>query len=122
MDSVLLDEDEVSIVFSFAHSYFHVEVERPYNLVHFLKSIIPLKRIAELYISIGYNQHGKTELYRDLMRHMASSMDKFEIARGEKGMVMAVFTLSSYDVVFKLIKDRVKPPKAHLPRRGDGAV
>ena len=56
------------------------------------------------------------------MRHMASSMDKFEIARGEKGMVMAVFTLSSYDVVFKLIKDRVKPPKAHLPRRGDGAV
>ena len=47
----MLDEDEVSIVFSFAHSYFHVEVERPYNLVHFLKSIIPLKRIAELYIS-----------------------------------------------------------------------
>jgi len=102
----------VSIIFSFAHSYFHIEVERPYDLVHFLKSIIPLKRIAELYISIGYNKHGKTELYRDLMRHMASSMDKFEIARGEKGMVMAFFTLPSYDVVFKVIKDRVTPPKA----------
>ena len=112
VDAVLLDEDDVSIVFSFAHSYFHIEVERPYDLVHFLKSIIPLKRIAELYISIGYNKHGKTELYRDLMRHMASSMDKFEIARGEKGMVMAVFTLPSYDVVFKVIKDRVTPPKA----------
>ncbi len=112
VDAVLLDEDDVSIVFSFAHSYFHVEVERPYDLVHFLKSIIPLKRIAELYISIGYNKHGKTELYRDLMRHMASSVDKFEIARGEKGMVMAVFTLPSYDVVFKVIKDRVTPPKA----------
>jgi isocitrate dehydrogenase kinase/phosphatase len=112
VDAVLLDEDDVSIVFSFAHSYFHVEVEKPYELVHFLKSIIPLKRIAELYISIGYNKHGKTELYHDLMHHMASSVDKFEIARGEKGMVMAVFTLPSYDVVFKVIKDRVTPPKA----------
>ena len=41
VDAVLLVEDVVSIVFSFAHSYFHVEVERPYDLVHFLKTIIP---------------------------------------------------------------------------------
>jgi isocitrate dehydrogenase kinase/phosphatase len=80
-------------------------------VVRFLKSIIPLKRIAELYISIGYNKHGKTELYRDLMHHMAYSVDSFEIARGEKGMVMVVFTLPSYDIVFKVIKDRVSPPK-----------
>ena len=112
VDAVLLDEDEVSIVFSFTRSYFHVEVQRPHELVSFLKSIMPLKRIAELYISIGYNKHGKTELYRDLLQHLASSTDQFEIARGERGMVMVVFTMASYDVVFKVIKDKVDPPKS----------
>ena len=110
-DAVLMDEDEVSIVFSFTRSYFHVEVERPHEVIEFLKSIMPRKRIAELYISIGYNKHGKTELYRDLLRHLASSEDKFEIARGEKGMVMSVFSMPSYDMVFKIIKDKVDPPK-----------
>ena len=112
IDAVLLDEDEVSIIFSFTRSYFHVEVQRPHELVVFLKSIMPLKRIAELYISIGYNKHGKTELYRDLLRHLASSTDKFEIARGERGMVMQVFTMRSFDLVFKVIKDKVDPPKS----------
>lgn len=111
VDAVLLTEDEVSIIFSFAREYFHIEAEKPYALVQFLKSIMPLKPIAELYISLGYNKHGKTELYRDLMRHMAHSRDKFEIARGDRGMVMMVFTLPSYDVVFKIIKDRFDYPK-----------
>jgi isocitrate dehydrogenase kinase/phosphatase len=111
IDAVLFDENEVSIVFSFTRSYFHVQVDRPHELVGFLKSIIPLKRRAELYIAIGYNKHGKTELYRDLLHHLEGSFDQFEIARGEKGMVMAVFTLPSYDMVFKIIKDRVDPPK-----------
>lgn len=111
LDAALLDEDEVSIVFSFTRSYFHVDIERPYELVYFLKSIMPLKPLAELYISIGYNKHGKTELYRSLLRHLAHSTDKFQTARGAKGMVMAVFTMPSYDLVFKIIKDRVEPPK-----------
>jgi isocitrate dehydrogenase kinase/phosphatase len=111
VDAVLTDEDEVSIVFSFTRSYFHVDVGRPHELVAFLKSIMPLKRIAELYISIGYNKHGKTELYRELLRHLASSTDPFDIAPGERGMVMAVFTLPSFDMVFKIIKDRIDPPK-----------
>ena len=112
VDAVLLDEDEASIVFSFTRSYFHVEVDRPAEVVGFLKSIIPLKRIAELYIAIGFNKHGKTELYRDLMRHLGHSSDQFEIAPGERGMVMAVFTLPSYDMVFKVIKDHLIPPKS----------
>ncbi|RIK19226.1 MAG: bifunctional isocitrate dehydrogenase kinase/phosphatase [Anaerolineae bacterium] len=111
VDSVLLDENSVSILFSFAHSYFHVEVDRPYDLVHFLKSIMPRKRTGELYISIGYHKHGKTELYRDLLDHLAYSTEKFEIARGQRGMVMLVFTMPSYDMVFKLIKDFFNYPK-----------
>ena len=110
-DAALLTEDEVSIVFSFTHSYFHVDVERPHDTIHFLKSLMPLKRVAELYIALGYNKHGKTELYRDLLRHLARSTDKFDIAPGDRGMVMVVFTLPSYDVVFKVIRDRIPYPK-----------
>jgi isocitrate dehydrogenase kinase/phosphatase len=111
VDAVLLNENEVSILFSFTRSYFHVEVERPYDLVRFLKTIMPRKRVPDLYISIGYNKQGKTELYRDLLHHLASSIDRFEIAPGARGMVMLVFAMPAYDMVFKVIKDEFPPPK-----------
>jgi isocitrate dehydrogenase kinase/phosphatase len=111
VDAVLLHENEVSILFSFARSYFQVDVKRPAALVGFLKSIMPQKRIAELYISIGYNKHGKSELYCDLLQHLASSNEKFEIAEGETGMVMEVFTMPDYDLVFKVIKDQFSSTK-----------
>lgn len=110
-DAVLLDENDVSILFSFTRSYFLVDTERTYDLVAFLKTIMPRKREAEIYISIGHNKHGKTELYRDILRYLAGSDDCFEVARGQKGMVMAVFTIPGYDLVFKLIKDRFEYPK-----------
>lgn len=111
VDALLLDENSVSILFSFAHSYFHVEVARPYDLVHFLRSMMPRKRTGELYISLGYHKHGKTELYRDLLDHLAFTSEKFEVARGQRGMVMLVFTMPSYDMVFKVIKDHFNYPK-----------
>ena len=116
VDAVLLSADEVSIIFSFTRSYFHVEVHRPRDLVVFLKSFMPRKPIAELYIAIGYNKHGKTELYRDLMRHIDRSTDTLEIAPGDRGMVMCVFTLPSFDVVFKVIRDRFAYPKTSSRR------
>ena len=116
VDAVLLSADEVSIIFSFTRSYFHVEVHRPRDLVMFLKSFMPRKPIAELYIAIGYNKHGKTELYRDLMRHIDRSTDTLEIAPGDRGMVMCVFTLPSFDVVFKVIRDRFAYPKTSSRR------
>lgn len=111
VDAVLLDEDAISILFSFARSYFHVEVDRPYDLVQFLRTIMPRKRVAELYISLGYNKHGKTELYRDLLHHLTYSDNRFERAQGQEGMVMTVFNMPDYDMVFKLIKDRFNYPK-----------
>ncbi len=44
-------------------------------------------------------------------RYIAGSGDLFEIAEGARGMVMLVFTLPSYDVVFKVIRDRFAYPK-----------
>jgi isocitrate dehydrogenase kinase/phosphatase len=111
LDAVLFTEDEVSILFSFTRSYFHVEVARPYDLVHFLQEIMPRKPLGELYIAIGYNKHGKTELYRHLLHQLNRADDQFIIAPGAPGMVMLVFTLPSYDSVFKVIKDRFDEPK-----------
>ena len=111
VDAVLLNEDDISILFSFARSYFHIEAAHPQALVRFLKRILPRKRTAELYIAVGYNKHGKTELYRDLLQHFAHTTDTFDHAQGQRGMVMSVFTMPSYDMVFKIIKDRFDPPK-----------
>jgi isocitrate dehydrogenase kinase/phosphatase len=111
VDAVLWDENDVSVLFSFTRSYFHVDVEKPSELVGFLNTIIPRKRIAELYISIGYNKHGKSELYCDMLHHLSRSDKKFEIAEGERGMVMEVFTMPDYDLVFKVIKDHFAYPK-----------
>ena len=112
VDAVLLDEDSLSILFSFTRSYFLVCAERPYNLVHFLKSIIPHKRTAELYTTIGYNKHGKTELYRDIVSYtLECTNEQFEFSPGQRGMVMIVFNMAQDDLVIKLIRDRFRNPK-----------
>jgi len=116
VDTVLLTESQASRLFSFTRSYFFVEAPKPAELVGFCKSMLPMKSISELYTSVGFNQHGKTTLYRSLYRHMQNSHDKIVRARGTPGMVMSVFTLVSFNVVFKIIKDRFDPPKNTTPQ------
>ncbi len=110
-DAVLMDEREVSIVFSFTRSHFLVESKRPADIVGYLRTIMPRKPLAELYISLGNIKHGKTELYRDLLGHMNRSLDCFDHAPGDTGMVMIVFTMRSHDYVFKVIRDEFAYPK-----------
>jgi isocitrate dehydrogenase kinase/phosphatase len=111
VDAVLLTENEASIVFGFSWSYFQVDVARPRAVVAFLHGIMPLKRVDELYNALGYNKHGKTELYRTLKEHLRRPEARFEFAPGDQGLVMSVFTLPSLNVVFKIIKDVFGPPK-----------
>ncbi|AMX03350.1 bifunctional isocitrate dehydrogenase kinase/phosphatase [Microbulbifer thermotolerans] len=111
VDTVLYNQDAASIVFSFTRSYFMVDAPIPSRFVRFLSTIMPLKERSELYNSIGFHKHGKTEFYRHVLAHMKVSNDKFVIAPGIKGMVMSVFTLPSYPVVFKVIKDKFDRPK-----------
>ncbi|MFB4392245.1 MULTISPECIES: bifunctional isocitrate dehydrogenase kinase/phosphatase [unclassified Pseudomonas] len=110
-DGVITDEAEVSIIFSFTRSYFMVDVPVPAEFVNFLKRILPGKHIAELYTSIGFYKHGKSEFYRALINHLASTDDRFIMAPGVRGMVMSVFTLPGFNTVFKIIKDRFSPSK-----------
>ena len=115
VDAVLDTEDETSIIFSFARWYFHADVGAPREVIGFLQSILPRKNMSELYITLGYNKHGKTEFYRELMQHIAEH-ERFVVAPGQPGLVMSVFTLPSYEFVFKIIKD-VFPPVKKTTRR-----
>ncbi|UZE27723.1 bifunctional isocitrate dehydrogenase kinase/phosphatase [Pseudomonas asplenii] len=111
IDALITDEAEVSIIFSFTRSYFMVDVPVPGEFVGFLKRILPGKHVAELYTSIGFYKHGKSEFYRALIDHLASTDDRFIMAPGVRGMVMSVFTLPGFNTVFKIIKDRFSPSK-----------
>jgi isocitrate dehydrogenase kinase/phosphatase len=111
VDTVLFGSDKVSVIFSFTRSYFMVDASVPSQYVLFLQQLMPAKPISEIYSALGYNKHGKTYYYRCARRHMSSTSDKFIVAPGIKGMVMSVFTLPSYDFVFKIIKDKFTPPK-----------
>jgi isocitrate dehydrogenase kinase/phosphatase len=111
VDAVMLSEDQVSIVFSFTRSYFHVDLDRVAEGVVFLKSVLPRKPAGELFTVLGRAKQGKTERYRELMRHLEHTSDLFVHAPGERGLVMVCFTLPSFDIVFKVIRDRFAYPK-----------
>ena len=131
VDTLICDEDELSIVFSFTRAYFMVRCHYPYGLVRFLNELLPNKKRSELYAAIGQRKHGKTEFHRGLMAHLRQSNDAFIAAPGIKGMVMTVFTLPSYQTVFKVIRDQFPPQKAvtaaevrekyHIVKRHDRA-
>jgi isocitrate dehydrogenase kinase/phosphatase len=111
VDAVMLSEDEVSIVFSYTRSYFHVDLDHVAEAVLFLKSMLPRKPAGELFTVLGRARQGKTERYRELMRHLEHARDLFVHAPGERGLVMVCFTLPSFEVVFKIIRDRFAYPK-----------
>jgi len=111
LDALLLDADQLIILFSFARAYFFVDTEVPAATVSFLRTLMPKKPRAELYMSVGLAKQGKTLFYRDLFYHLKHSSDNFTVAPGIKGMVMLVFTLPSFPYVFKVIRDRFAPPK-----------
>ena len=111
VDTLICDEDELSVVFSYTRSYFMVDAPHPFALVDYLNALLPGKKRSEIYAAIGMHKHGKTEFYRGFLMHLARSKDQFIIAPGIKGMVMTVFTLPSYQTVFKVIKDRFPPQK-----------
>ncbi|WP_250462667.1 bifunctional isocitrate dehydrogenase kinase/phosphatase [Caballeronia sp. GAFFF2] len=111
LDTVLLNREQLLVIFSFSHSYFLVDMEVPSAYVQFLRSIMPGKPKAEIYTSVGLQKQGKNLFYRDLLHHLKHSSDRFIVAPGIKGLVMIVFTLPSFPYVFKLIKDAFPPPK-----------
>jgi isocitrate dehydrogenase kinase/phosphatase len=111
-DAVITEVDVVAQVFGFTRSYFQADLPTVGDAVVFLRTLLPRKPLDELYTVLGRAKQGKTERFRHFFRHLAANPhEKLVHADGERGMVMAVFTLPSYPVVFKIIRDRFAFPK-----------
>ena len=111
IDSVLLARSDISSLFGFTRSYFHVDLPVVSAAVSLLRTFMPCNPIDELYTILGRAKQGKTERYYALRRHLGQSFDVFVNAPGQRGLVMIAFTLPSHDLVFKVIRDRFGPPK-----------
>jgi isocitrate dehydrogenase kinase/phosphatase len=112
VDAVLTERDHVAQVFGYTRSYFLADLETVGDAVVFLRTLLPRKPVDELYTVLGRAKQGKTERYRHFYRHLGQRRDeRFVHAEGERGMVMLVFTLPSYPLVFKLIRDHFAFPK-----------
>ena len=116
VDAVFLTEKEISLIFSYTRSYYFADPNSVIGAVHFLQSILPEKPIDELYTVLGRLRQGKTERHRAFAEHLKNTYDRFVHAEGDTGLVMIVFTLPSYNLVFKVIRDRFGYPKT-LSRR-----
>ena len=111
VDAVLLDETQIGIVFSYTRSYYFTDPTSVVGAVQFLHSILPRKPIDELYTVLGRLRQGKTERFRCFSDHLRRSRDLFVHAEGDPGLVMQVFTLRSFNLVFKVIRDHFGHPK-----------
>lgn len=111
VDAVLMQTEQISVVFSYTRSYYFADPTSVVAAVQFLHSILPGKPIDELYTVLGRLRQGKTERYRVFMQHLARTSDAFVHAAGDVGLVMLVFTLPSYNLVFKVMRDVFGAPK-----------
>ena len=111
VDAVFLDTKEISLIFGYTRSYYFADPNSVIGAVHFLKSMLPNKPIDELYTVLGRLRQGKTERHRTFTGHLEHTRDKFVYADGDTGLVMMVFTLPSYNLVFKIIRDKFGYPK-----------
>ena len=112
VDALLTDRDHLAQLFGFTRSYFFADLPTVGDAVVFLRALLPHKPLDELYTVLGRAKQGKTERYRAFFRHLAQHpQERFVHADGERGMVMLVFTLPSWPLVFKLIRDKFAYPK-----------
>ncbi len=112
VDAVLLDRTAVSILFGFTYSYFHADLPTVGDVIVFLRMLLPDKPVDELYTVLGRAKQGKTERYRRFFHHLDAAGDERIVeAEGKRGMVMVVFTLPSYPLVFKVVRDHFAPGK-----------
>src|SRR5256886_3102240 len=115
VDALLMDPEQIALLFSANRAYFLVDMEVPSAYVSFLRSMVPVRTEAELYTMVGLQKQGKTPFFRDFLHHLKHSSDDFIVAPGIKGLVMTVFTLPSYPYVFKVIRDKIAPSKETTP-------
>ena len=111
-DALLTSRQQLSILFGYTFSYFMADLPTVGDAVVFLRTLLPDKPVEELYTVLGRVKQGKTERYRAFFRQLqARPQEQLVEADGQRGLVMLVFTLPSYPLVFKLIRDHFAPVK-----------
>jgi isocitrate dehydrogenase kinase/phosphatase len=88
LDTILLDPQQINILFSLSRAYFMVDMEVPSAYVEFLRSMAPARAGSELYTMVGLGKQGKTLFFRELRQHLHHSRDEFVEAPGIRGQVM----------------------------------
>ena len=111
-DAVLNKEAEIKRIFAFSRSYLLNETFDPNGVIQFLLQLMPSKTEEQLIINLGYLDAGRHRMLQKLKMHLRRSTQRFDLAPGIPGMVMLVFSLPDYPLVFKLIRDDIKPPKS----------
>ncbi len=111
LDAVIIDPEQLAVLFSSTRAYFLVDMDAPSTFVTFLRELLPTKPRWELYAMLGLQKAAKALFYREFLHHLRHSTDDFVLAPGTRGLVMVVFTLPSFPYVFKVIRDRPEPPK-----------
>ncbi|MBL8953838.1 MAG: bifunctional isocitrate dehydrogenase kinase/phosphatase [Myxococcaceae bacterium] len=111
LDALIVDPALLATLFSSTRAYFLADIDVPSTWVRFLKQMLPSKPAWELYAMVGFGKASKALFYRDLLHHLRHSTDLLTLAPGTAGLVMVVFTLPSFPFVFKVIRDRPRPPK-----------
>ncbi|MDT8410406.1 MAG: bifunctional isocitrate dehydrogenase kinase/phosphatase [Wenzhouxiangellaceae bacterium] len=112
VDALITERRQVSVLFGFTYSYFHADLPTVGDAIVFLRSLLPDKPVAELYTVLGRAKQGKTERYRHFFQHLRQAAGEPLVeAPGTPGMVMVVFTLPSYPLVFKIVRDHFAPGK-----------
>ncbi|HEY8682274.1 MAG TPA: isocitrate dehydrogenase kinase/phosphatase AceK regulatory subunit, partial [Rhodanobacter sp.] len=64
VDALLTLRAQISILFGYARSYFHADIDNVGAVVAFLRALLPHKPLEELYSVLGRAKQGKTERYR----------------------------------------------------------
>ncbi|HET9679545.1 MAG TPA: bifunctional isocitrate dehydrogenase kinase/phosphatase [Gammaproteobacteria bacterium] len=112
VDALLTRHRYISVLFGYTHSAFHANLPTVGDAVVFLRTLLPHKPVDELYTALGRLKQGKTERYRQFFGQLEQHPDEqLKPAPGDRGLVMAVFTLPSYPLVFKVIRDKFGPTK-----------
>lgn len=111
-DAVLSKEADIKRIFAFSRSYLITDTSDPWGVIQFLLHLMPSKTEEQLIINLGYLDAGRHRMLQKLKIHLRQSDQRFDYAPGIPGMVMLVFSLPDYPLVFKLIRDDIKPPKS----------
>ena len=111
-DALLSREPDIKRIFAFSRSYLINDTSDPWGMIHFLLQLMPSKTEEQLIINLGYLDAGRHRMLQKLKIHLRTQETCFDYAPGIAGMVMLVFCLPEYPLVFKLIRDDIRPPKS----------